>query len=201
MTDTLKDGAVKVRKSHIFKRDESNFYIEPEWCSVRLFESEQFSRRVLEPFTGTGRVANAARSAGYETWTSDKTDRGYPLDEIKDFLDVECVADGVSIVSNPPFEDEIAQHAIRLDPIKMALIWPLARVVAAWPWLAAAPLARVLLLTPRPPLPPGDYIAAGRKPESARVEHCWLIFERGYRGYPRLHWLHRDHGIIPGRKE
>ena len=34
------------------------------------------------------------------------------------------------------------------------------------------------------------------EPEGARVEHCWLIFERGHHGPPQLHWLRRDHGRI-----
>jgi hypothetical protein len=77
----------------------------------------------------------------------------------------------------------------------MALIWPLARLVAAHEWLSTAPLARVLMMTPRPPMPPGSYIAAGKKPEGARVEHCWLIFERGHCGPARIGWLHRDFDI------
>jgi hypothetical protein len=52
--------------------------------------------------------------------------------------------------------------------------------------------------TPRPTMPPASYIAAGKKPQGARIEHCWLIFERGYRGRPQLDWLHRDRDL-PGR--
>jgi len=74
----------------------------------------------------------------------------------------------------------------------MALIWPFARIVAAWPWLAEAPLAHVWMMTPRPAMPPASYIAAGKKPEGARVEHCWLIFERGHHGLAQLGWLRRE---------
>jgi hypothetical protein len=195
----VQDSSKRVKRTHIFAKEEGLHYVEPQWCSVRLFETERFARRVWDPFTGWGRVVEAARGAGYATWASDLTERGYPLDAIKDFLDVERISTNVSIVGNPPFEDTIAQHAVRLDPVKMALLWPFARLVAAWPWLAAAPLARVRMLTPRPALPPGSYIESGRKPEGARVEHCWLIFERGHRGQPRLHWLHRDRNVIIGR--
>jgi hypothetical protein len=40
--------------------------------------------------------------------------------------------------------------------------------------------------------PPGDVIAAGDKPGGGRVDFCWLIFERGYSGFPELRWLHRE---------
>jgi hypothetical protein len=170
-------------------------YLEPPWCSVRLFEAEQFPGLVWDPFCGWGRVIEAARAAGYATRATDIADRGYAqLDGIQDFLKVDHLDRDVSIVGNPPFTDAIVQHAIALDPVKMALIWPFARIVAAWPWLAAAPLAHLWMLTPRPAMPPASYIAAGQKPEGARVEHCWLIFERGHREPAQLGWLRRDGG-------
>jgi hypothetical protein len=147
---------------------------------------------VYDPFTGWGRIVKAAQIAGYTTRATDITDHGYPLDAIQDFLSVGRLDPDVSIVGNPPFDDHLIQHAIGLDPIKMALIWPFARLVAAWPWLATAPLAHVWMMTPRPAMPPGSYLAAGRKPEGARVEHAWLIFERGFDEAPRLGWLRRD---------
>jgi hypothetical protein len=64
----------------------------------------------------------------------------------------------------------------------MALIWPFARLVAAHEILSTAPLARIYVLTPRPAMPPGSYLAAGNPPAGARVEHCWLVFERHWRG-------------------
>jgi hypothetical protein len=51
------------------------------------------------------------------------------------------------------------------------------------------------MMTPRPAMPPLSYIQAGHKPEGARVEHTWLIFERGHRGPAELRWLHRDRDI------
>jgi hypothetical protein len=171
-------------------------YVEPEWCSRRLFEVEQFPGPVWDPFAGWGRVVEAARAAGHLAHATDIADRGYAqLDGIQDFLEVDHLDRDISIVGNPPFTDAIAQHAIALDPIKMALIWPFARIVAAWPWLAEAPLARVWALSPRPSMPPASYLAAGKKPAGARVEHCWLIFERGYRGPIELGWLRRE--VVP----
>jgi hypothetical protein len=38
--------------------------------------------------------------------------------------------------------------------------------------------------------PLGDVIAAGHKPGG--VDFCWLVFERGYSGFPELRWLHRE---------
>jgi hypothetical protein len=190
--------AKRLKNTHIFAKAENLHYVEPEWCSTRLFEVEQFPGPIWDPFAGWGRIAQAARAAGYIVRASDIVDRGYRLDAVEDFLAVNHINSDVSIVGNPPFTDAIAQRAIKLDPIKMALIWPFARIVAAWPWLASTPLAHVYMLTPRPAMPPASYIEAGNKPEGARVEHCWMIFERGYRGLPTLGWLHRDRNVALG---
>ena len=198
MTDDRLDlvGGKRLKHTHIFAKAADLHYVEPAWCSLRLFAVEQFPGPVGDYFCGTGQVADAARAAGYQVRATDITDYGYELfDGVEDFLAVDRIDPIVSIVGNPPFDDQILQHAISLNPVKMALIWPLARLVAAHAWLSTAPLARVLMLTPRPSMPPGTYIAAGKKPQGARVEHAWLIFERGYRGQPRLGWLHRDFDI------
>jgi hypothetical protein len=58
-------------------RTNSDFYIEPEWCSERLFAVEQFTGAIWDPCCGIGRIVEAARRAGYPTIASDIVDRGY----------------------------------------------------------------------------------------------------------------------------
>jgi hypothetical protein len=59
-------------------------------------------------------------------------------------------------------------------------------------WLQELPLRRVWLLTPRPSMPPGSWIAKGNKPGGGTQDFCWIIFCRGYKGEPTINWLHRD---------
>jgi hypothetical protein len=35
-------GPLRKRESHLWQRDEHDWYIEPIWCSARLFEAEKF---------------------------------------------------------------------------------------------------------------------------------------------------------------
>jgi hypothetical protein len=195
LVDPDNNIGTRPKHTHIFARAPGLHYVEPRWCSVRLFEVEQFPGPVWDPFTGWGHAIEAARAAGHVTRATDIVDRGYArLDGVQDFFKVDRLDRDVSIVGNPPFVDAIVQHAIGLNPIKLALIWPFARIVAAWSWLSAAPLARVWMMTPRSAMPPASYLAAGNKPAGARVEHCWLVFERGHREPARLRWLRRDGG-------
>ena len=146
----------KPRLSHVWTREGSDFYIEPHWVSARLFAVEDFDRAevLLDPCTGTGRVADSAKAAGYTTViAADIVNRGYPGAEIQNFLERTSVPP--SVVGNPPFNavEAFATHALDLGARKVALIFPTARLNAAR-WLQDLPLRKILLLTPRPSMPP-----------------------------------------------
>ena len=83
------------------------------------------------------------------------------------------------------------RHAIEVTGLKVAVIFPTARLNAAH-WIRETPLRRVWLLTPRPSMPPGHVIAAGQKAGGGKVDFCWLVFERGHQGPAELRWLYRD---------
>ena len=152
--------------AHIWNKEPDGFYVEPEWCSVRLFEIESFDGTIWDPACGIGRIAEAARRAGYRTIATDIVDRGCPqFDGALDFLEDCGRIPAANIVTNPPFTqcDQFVHRALELVPGKIAMIW-LARRLNAARWLQDTPLARVYLLTPRPSMPPGRVILAGEKP-------------------------------------
>lgn len=178
--------------SHIWEREAGEHYVEPEWCSRRLFDVEKFSPRIYDPCCGFGRIVKAAQAAGYLAHGHDIVDRGFPDTAVVDFL---AADDTVypNIVCNPPFEifKEFAVHALKVCAGKVAMIW-LVRTLPAARWLADTPLARILLLTPRPSMPPGHVIARGEKPGGGKQDFCWLIWDRNHSGAPSIGWLHRD---------
>jgi hypothetical protein len=181
--------------AHAWAREEYGFYVEPEWCSQRLFEVEEFAGAVWDPSCGTGRIAEAARLAGYTTRATDLNDRGYQhFDGCLDFLRCDQPR-AKNVVCNPPFDkcEQFVHRALALTKGngKVAVIWLCRRLNAAH-WLTDLPLARVYLLTPRPSMPPGHVIAAGEKPGGGRQDFCWLVLSHKHKGRPELHWLYRD---------
>jgi hypothetical protein len=182
--------------AHIWAKDPDGFYTEPSWVSERLFAVEKFSGGIWDPACGMGRIPDAARRAGHDVTATDLVDRGYQhFNGQLDFLQADwSYAD--NIVCNPPFDncDEFARHALKLARGKVAMIW-LARRLNAARWLAATPLAKVYLLTPRPSMPPGAVIMAGTKPGGGTQDFCWLVWSRGHVGSPEMHWLHRDGAV------
>jgi len=173
-----------------YPRDSEHF-VEPQWVSERLFEEEKFAGWIYDPACGFGRIVESATAAGLKAYGSDLADRDYGIR--RDFFKHNKRHD--NIVTNPPFDqlEAFARHAVELSKCKTAVIAPTARLNAAR-WLRELPLRRILLLTPRPSMPPGHVVKSGGKTTGGKQDYCWLIFERGYVGRPELDWLHRDGG-------
>ena len=193
---SIPEGAESARDAHVWKRDGFDHYVEPLWVSNRLFEEEKFTDSIWDPACGFGRICFSARHNGYrKIWGTDIVRRGqFNLDFEGDFLKLPQAADTAdNIVTNPPFEKfkPFALHALSLARCKVAMIWTI-RTLPAARWLESTPLRKVLLLTPRPSMPPGHTIEAGKTPSGGTADYCWLIWEQGFRGEPTFGWLKRD---------
>jgi hypothetical protein len=180
--------------AHAFPREQHEHYVEPHWCSERLFQEEQFETSIWDPCCGFGRIPEAANRAGLIGLGTDIVHRGWHGQKTThDFIKLPAPL-SENIVCNPPFNiaGRFARHAIDLPGVvKVAMIFPTARLNAAH-WLHGTPLARVWLMTPRPSMPPGNVIAAGEKPRGGKVDFCWLVWTKGRIGPADLRWLKRD---------
>ena len=187
---------MRARKSHIFEKEKRGHYVEPAWVSRRLFEVEKFAGVVWDPACGWGTILKEAHRAGYEVEGSDIVDRRKHFLGARflkcDFLMWHGRITG-SVVCNPPFDHvkEFCEHALEIGAAKVAMIMLVRRLPAAH-WLQRLPLRRIWLLTPRPSMPPGAWIAAGNKPGGGTQDFCWLMFEHDYSGKVETDWLHRD---------
>jgi hypothetical protein len=172
-------------------RDDDDFYVEPSWCSERLFAVEPFTGTVWDPAPGLGTIPKAARAAGLSNFASDIADHG--CGPPQDFLTTPApTTDPFSIVCHPPFKlvRAFVERAIELGATKTAIIFPTARLNAAH-WLEPLPLARVWLLTPRPSMTPGQF-ARGEQPGGGKTDFCWLVLTQSHQGPAMVRWLHRD---------
>jgi hypothetical protein len=176
------------RNSHIFERAAHELYVEPSWTSERLFEVENFPQPVWDPCEGTGTIPRAARAAGLKCHATD-------ISTGHDFLTAPAlVRRPFSVCTNPPYAlaREIIERAFDLGATKVGILFPIARVNAAWRWLKGKPVARLHLLTPRPSIPPLN----AKKVGGGRVDFCWLVLDARHKGLPTWGWLHRD-GMNP----
>lgn len=191
-------AARRPESSHIWQREEHEHYVEPEWCSRRLFEVERFVGPIFDPCCGFGHILKSAEAADHDTWAADIVNRGYPGTKVEDFFTAQN--NPADIVSNPPFDlfKPFALRALDVCYEKVALIW-LVRTLPAARWLRQTPLARILLLTPRPAMPPGCVVSHGvglhgepQKVGGGKQDFCWLIWDKAHTGPASIGWLHRD---------
>jgi predicted RNA methylase len=112
------------KNAHIWARHPDDWYVEPEWCSRRLFDVERFDGAIVDPSCGLGRIVASARSAGLEAHGSDIKRRSEICGSLGDFMATREAVDNV--VSNPPFgiADKYAAHAISVARYKVALLLP-----------------------------------------------------------------------------
>jgi hypothetical protein len=209
MPETIRMTAVtesRPRDSHIFQRDATDHYVEPNWVSARLFEVEEFNGPVLDPAVGWGRITTAAYHLNFQTMGCDIVNR-HPCNcsdfrllnftAVLEEKDYSWLSQAGAVVTNPPFNllREFTLRACSLMTIgkvtKVALIFPVRRLPAAH-WLEQLPLARVLMLSPRPSMPTSKHILAGGSVGGGTVDYSWAIFQRDYKGQPSMGWLHRD---------
>lgn len=196
------------RLAHNFAKEPHGHYVEPVWTSARLFAVENFGQPapgnlILDPACGWGTILQSARAMGFRTYGFDVVNRQrdgkrrpFAFRQL-DFLHDERVTrlDVGSVVCNPPFDhvEEFCRLACKIASHKVAMLCLLRRLPAAH-WLQELPLETIYLLTPRPSMPPGEYIAKGNKPGGGTQDFVWLVFTNGPRrlNSPVMRWLHRD---------
>jgi hypothetical protein len=211
-------GEAPKKDAHLWARHPDDWYIEPEWASTRLFETVSFEGTIVDPACGSGRIVRAARAHRDRVKPLGDTRvtkaLGYDIvkrgpechDDLEDFLTSDYETD--NIVSNPPFglcgkasaknglkEDfAFVKRVLATAERKVALLLPLPWMTGAdkGRWLAQTPLAQVLVLTPRPSMPPGPVIEAGEDPGGGTEDFAWYVWDRQHKGPPVLGWLNRD---------
>lgn len=206
------------KDAHLWARHPEDFYVEPSWCSERLFATVNFEGTVVDPSCGSGRIVRAARQ--HREKASKIGDNritkvlGYDIvkrckecnDETEDFLQSDYETD--NIVSNPPFglcnkATKTSRHTEHFQYIKRALATAEKKIALLLPigWMTGAdkgrylkttPLEQVIILAPRPSMPPGPVIEAGIEPGGGEVDFAWYIWRQGYKGKPVLEWMDRD---------
>ena len=202
----------------LWARHPEDWYVEPEWCSRQLFRVEHFEGAVVDPSCGLGRIVVAARehrehaarvgdnritrALGYDIVKRSRVCN----EETEDFLTSDYETD--NIVSNPPFGlcgkvDKNSRHTEDFQYVKKALATADRKVALLLPvpwltgadkgeWLRTTPLAKVLIMTPRPSMPPGPVIEAGLAPGGGTEDFAWFIWDHAHKGPPTLGWLNRD---------
>jgi hypothetical protein len=193
---------------NLWARHPDDYYIEPEWCSKRLFQVEPFIGGIWDPSCGSGRIVSAAEEIlGRTAFGTDIAERPNVRTSPLDFRDFHGT--WANIVTNPPFglcdpkdkSECFVRHALKVAREKVALLLPITWLNPASrsAWLETTPLYTVYALGPRPSMPPGPVIEAGEHPGGGKKDFAWIIWQQGYTGSPTLKFLRRTPDATTGR--
>jgi hypothetical protein len=189
----------RVRKSHVWKRDNVDFYVEEPRASIALFEVERFVGAVWDPACGSMNIIDAAVQAGLAVRATDiekRSDRHYFFGEI---LSPEVAPLAPNIVTNPPFfrgkgTEAFIRKALSLACGKVCIFTSikfLAGAARANGLFAEHTPHRVWIVTPRVSCPPGAWLAAGNTAGGGTDDWCWLVWDMTAprAAFPQLGWL------------
>ena len=184
--------------SHTDKeRQREDYYATDPKAVYKLLEVESFNKNIWECAVGEGHIAKVLIENGYTIRASDIVDRGFENTEIIDFLNKGGLFDSIEkwkgdIITNPPYKyaKEFVERALEVinDGNRVAMILKIQFLESE---------KRYELFKSNPP----RYIYVFRKrvscamngdfesyPSSA-VCYCWYIWEKGFKGDPKVRWL------------
>lgn len=183
------DTDAKERKSHVWKRDSLDFYVEPKRATRALLTVEKFNGAILDPSCGQGNIVKVLRGAGYDAKGRDIVDRGIDREAWMgeaDFLEQAHPVDRPNIVFNPPFFRALGAEAFIRRAL--AVTWGKVAAFVDIRFIAGDKRAnslyadfaphRVWIITPRVSCPPGDYLAAGNKAGNGSADWCWMVWDK-----------------------
>lgn len=172
-------------------REVNDYYATNPKAIDLLLEYETFDKNIWECACGEGNLSDRLKEYGYNVYSTDLIDRGYP-DEIIDFLKTENKWCG-DIITNPPFKHTTEFILKSLDLI------PMGNKVAMFlkiNYLSGK--ARYKEIYSKYP-PYKVYVFTGRlacsknnKPEGFKhgaMDYVWMIWEKGKLAPTELKWI------------
>lgn len=191
--EKLRDGSKAVKKK---LRELNNFYATHPSCTADLLREEEFYHYVLEPFCGVGTMSEVLIGHGHEVLSYDIVDRGYG--EVGDFFTVDFEKRKYDIVSNPPYDECLADIVARCVEIchkKVALLMPLRYLSGQDRYKGIYrkyPPVRVYVYLERINIAQGADFERFNDAGANREIYAWFVWERGHKGDTVLKWIHND---------
>lgn len=173
-------------------RELHDFYATHPSATRDILRVETFVDDILEPFCGTGTMAEVIKQSGRNVLAYDLIDRGYG--KVGNFYDIDVEQGSFDIITNPPYNEDIPKlisRCIYLAKQKVAILMPIrylsgkARFSDLYEHF---PPSRVYVYQ--------DRICIAKNADFDRYSdtsnkevYAWYIWEKGFNGKTELKWL------------
>lgn len=159
----------------------------------KLLEVEEFHNEIWEPAVGGGHLAKRLTELGYDVFSSDIVDRGYPNTHIIDFLDETYISEHYprikrDIITKPPykFAEAFVRRALEVvaDSYKVAMFLKLTFLEgkARRKLFEEHPPKKVYVFSERIMCAKNDDFEKMKAGGGSAVAYIWLIFEKNPSG-------------------
>lgn len=207
-----------------------DWYCEEQWVTAQLFghlgfmEERRAGEAIWDPAAGYGSTCALFADRGYPVFMSDVVDnvnwREFDLHVDSgpakffpaDFLELTEAPAPCSVVCNPPYSykkgilEAFVRHALRLATRRVCMLTPIKWLASQSRFnlfMADHPPAKVLVLTQRPSMPPGDriHLMGNRAFRGGTLDYCWIVWnvqEPTLPGETRTIWLPPLGGAVHG---
>lgn len=175
------------------KRANDDYYCTQPQAVEELLKREQFNHYILEPAVGGGSIAAVLANHDHKVQSMDIVDRGYVGTEVRDFLTTtkDDLNFSPDIITNPPYAlaKEFVEHAldISMDSVKVAMFLKIQFLESKkrYELFKKYPPKKIYVFVNR--VNCGKNGVFGK--ESSAVCYAWFVWEKGYKGLPRVDWI------------
>jgi len=165
-----------------------DFYPTPPNATEALLSVERFEGSIWECACGNGAISKVLEAHGHKVLSTDLVNRGYGETPI-DFLTVPPMRSVANVVTNPPYSlaEDFVRTALSVTTAKVAMLLKLAFLEGEKRrrMFESTPLARVHVFSRRLTMMRNG----APKRSSGMIAFAWFVWEHGYAGFPRIHWL------------
>jgi hypothetical protein len=191
-TTRTRDAGTRSKHAHVWGRSSHDWYVEPREAVDFLLDREEFVGPVWDPACGQGQIVKACLDRDIEAWGTDIVRRMYSrpawFPGVLDFLEArKDLRRRREIISNPPYlkakgAEAYIRRALALPGVEKVAMVVNAKFVAgqgrARGLYAELPPDRVRPISPRPSMPPGEWLANGEKAGGGIEDFVWLVWDR-----------------------
>lgn len=177
------------------ERQNEDFYATSPEAIDKLKAVYEIPKNIVEISAGNGHLSERLKELGHNVISWDIVQRDYPLDKVQDFLAVNELPKGYSILTNPPFKisDKFVLHSLDLLEDGQQVIFFLKiqflESQKRYKEIFSKYLPKYIFVFSERCLCAmnGEFEIDGKRQSSA-VCYAWYVFEKGFKGDTILRW-------------
>lgn len=177
------------------ERQNEDFYATSPEAIDKLKAVYEIPKNIVEISAGNGHLSERLKELGHSVISWDIVQRDYPLDKVQDFLAVNELPKGYSILTNPPFKisDKFVLHSLDLLEdgqqviffLKIQFLESQKRYKEIF---SKTPPKYIYVFSERCLCAMNGEFEINGKRQSNAVCYAWYVFEKGFNGDTILRW-------------